>query len=192
MTANVRQSLSSTWTNFKSCKNFKTRNRVVLHVSEENNLGSTPDGWFGSTSKDGSGKLFHQIYQKARHVRTFWPLRRSYRIDCFCFKRFYIRRDTANLCKVRLLLTLSHRGSDNSPLLVVFKWTLYELCICIFRRDLDHSDSVFYTYCSVSEDDESRVFYVFVSPLACSLLRSKVQSFRNSFSYMKITFDWSK
>ena len=154
MTANVRQSLSSTWTNFKSCKNFKTRNRVVLHVSEGNNVGSTPDGWFGTTSKDGSGKPFHQIYQKARHVRTFWPLRRSYRIDCFCFKRGYIRRDTANLCKVRLLLTLSHRGSDNSSLLIVFMWTSYELCLWIYYVMISTNQIAFFKQCSISADDE--------------------------------------
>ena len=34
-----------------------------------------------------------------------------------------------NLIKVRPLFTLSHRGSDNSPLLIVFKWTLYILCM---------------------------------------------------------------
>ena len=39
---------------------------------------------------------------------------------------------TGNLTKVRPLFTLSHRGSDNSPLLIVFKWTLYELCLCIY------------------------------------------------------------
>ena len=37
-----------------------------------------------------------------------------------------------NLTKVRPLVTLSHRGSDNSPLLIVFKWTLYDLCLCIY------------------------------------------------------------
>ena len=40
-----------------------------------------------------------------------------------------------NLTKVRPLFTLSYRGSDNSPLLVVFKWTLFELCICILCHD---------------------------------------------------------
>ena len=39
---------------------------------------------------------------------------------------------SCNLTKVRPLFTLSHRGSDNSPLLIVFKWTLYELCLCIY------------------------------------------------------------
>ena len=33
-----------------------------------------------------------------------------------------------NLTKVKPLFTVSHRGSDNSPLLTVFKWTLYEVC----------------------------------------------------------------
>ena len=37
-----------------------------------------------------------------------------------------------NLTKVNPLCTLSHRGSDNSPLQIVFKWTLYELCLCIY------------------------------------------------------------
>ena len=40
-----------------------------------------------------------------------------------------------NLTKVRPLFTLSYRGSDNSPLLVVFKGTLFELCICILCHD---------------------------------------------------------
>ena len=33
-----------------------------------------------------------------------------------------------NLTNVRPLFTLSHRGSDNSRLLIVFKKALYELC----------------------------------------------------------------
>ena len=48
------------------------------------------------------------------------------------------------------LFTLLHRGSDNSPLLIVFKWTLYELCICILRHDFDQSDNVFKTQCSIN------------------------------------------
>ena len=34
--------------------------------------------------------------------------------------------------KTRRLFTLSHTGSDNSSLLIVFKWTFYELCLCIY------------------------------------------------------------
>ena len=42
-----------------------------------------------------------------------------------------------NLTKPRSLFTLSHRGSDNSPLLIVFKWTLYELrCIMILTNQI--------------------------------------------------------
>ena len=33
--------------------------------------------------------------------------------------------------------------SDNSPLLFVFKRTLYELCICILHHDFNQSESVF-------------------------------------------------
>ena len=38
-----------------------------------------------------------------------------------------------NLTKVRPLFTLWHRGSDNYPLLIVFKWTLYELSLCLYN-----------------------------------------------------------
>ena len=30
------------------------------------------------------------------------------------------------------LFTLSHRGSDYFPLQIMFKWTLFELCLCIY------------------------------------------------------------
>ena len=33
-----------------------------------------------------------------------------------------------NLTKVRPLFTHSNRGSENFPLLIMFKWTLFELC----------------------------------------------------------------
>ena len=42
---------------------------------------------------------------------------------------------------------------------MVFKWTLYELCICILRYDFDQSDKVFKTQCSIIEDDVSRLAY---------------------------------
>ena len=45
-----------------------------------------------------------------------------------------------NLTKVRPLFT--NRGSDYSPLLNVFKLTLYELCLCRLHNDFDQSDSV--------------------------------------------------
>ena len=64
-----------------------------------------------------------------------------------------------NLTKVRPLFTLSHKGSDNSRLLIVFKWTLYEHCICLLHHDFYHSDSVFLAQCSIFEDDESRLAY---------------------------------
>ena len=54
-----------------------------------------------------------------------------------------------NLIKARPLFTLSHRGSDNSPLLILFNWTLNELCICILRHDFDQSDNVFQMMCGV-------------------------------------------
>ena len=61
-------------------------------------------------------------------------------------KMIYFVALTTNLTKVRPLLTLSHRGSDNTPLLIdiVFKWTLNELCICILRQNFDQSGSVFF------------------------------------------------
>ena len=47
-----------------------------------------------------------------------------------------------NLTKVRHLFTPWHRGSDKSPLLIVFKWNFYELCLWLFHNDFDKSDSV--------------------------------------------------
>ena len=64
-----------------------------------------------------------------------------------------------NLNKVRPPFTLSHRGSDNSPLLIVFKRILYGLSICILCHDFDQSDSVFETQCSIIEDYDSRLTY---------------------------------
>ena len=55
-----------------------------------------------------------------------------------------------NLTKVWPLFTLSHRGSDNSPLMIVFMWTLYELCLCIYYVMI----SAYFKQCSIFEDDE--------------------------------------
>ena len=41
-----------------------------------------------------------------------------------------------------------HWGFDNSPLLILFKWTLYELCISILRQDFHKSDSIVQTQCT--------------------------------------------
>ena len=40
--------------------------------------------------------------------------------------------DRINLAKVRPLLTLSHRGSENSPLLIVFSANYIDQSICEF------------------------------------------------------------
>ena len=57
--------------------------------------------------------------------------------------------------------------SDKSPLLIVFKWTLYELCI--LRHDFDQSVQCF-------KDDESR----FVNTIPCNVGQKSGQSFRNT------------
>ena len=51
----------------------------------------------------------------------------------FCIWPTLLELKPLNLTKVRPLFTLLHRGSDNSPLLIMFKWTLY-------LHDFDQSD----------------------------------------------------
>ena len=54
---------------------------------------------------------------------------------------------SGNLTKVRPLFTLSHRGSDNSQLQIMFKWTLYELCFRIYYVMISINQiAVQYTY----------------------------------------------
>ena len=60
----------------------------------------------------------------------------------------------SNLTKVRPLFTLSHRGYDNSPLLIVFMWTLYELCLCIYYVMISTNQIAYLKQCSIFEDDE--------------------------------------
>ena len=57
---------------------------------------------------------------------------------CTCTSKLYSRFQY-NLTKIRPLFKLSHRGSDNSSLLIVFMWIFYELCICILHHDFDQS-----------------------------------------------------
>ena len=76
---------------------------------------------------------------------------------------------------------------NNSPLQMVFKWTLYGLCICILRHDFDHLDSVFYIVQYFSWGWKRFCCYVLVSLRACSLHRSRVQTFRNIFSRIEVT-----
>ena len=66
---------------------------------------------------------------------------------------------------IRPLFQLSQRRSDNSSLLIVFKVTFYELCICKLRHDFEKADSVF-KHSQYFEDDESR----FVVTILCHLL----------------------
>ena len=68
----------------------------------------------------------------------------SYRNSLYSFRlSSHQFSQIGNFTKVRPLSTLSHKRSDNFHLLIVFKWTLYELCICILRHDFDQLDSVF-------------------------------------------------
>ena len=59
-----------------------------------------------------------------------------------------------NLTKVRPLFTLLHRGSDNSPLLIVSLWTLYELCPCIYYVMISTNQIAYFKQYSIFEDDE--------------------------------------
>ena len=54
-----------------------------------------------------------------------------------------------NLTKVRPLFTLSHRGSDNSRLQIVFMWTLYELCSCIYYVMISTNQIAYFKQCSI-------------------------------------------
>ena len=105
------------------------------------------------------------------------------------------------LTKVRPLFTLLYRGSNNSPLLIVFSAnyidqsnvTSYKLCICIIGHDFDQPcrERILSAVQYFWRWQKSFYCYVFLSPRACILLRSKGQSFQHSFSHMKVTFDWS-
>ena len=68
--------------------------------------------------------------------------------------RAVVRRWRYNLTKVRPLFTLSHRGSDNSPLLIVFMWTWYELCVSIYYVMISTNRIAYFKHCSIFEDDE--------------------------------------
>ena len=76
------------------------------------------------------------------------------------YPRFFVTTNVlqstelTNLTKVRHLFTLSHRGSDNSPLLIVFMWTLYELCLCIYYVMISTNQIAYFKQCSIFEDDE--------------------------------------
>ena len=68
--------------------------------------------------------------------------------------------------KVRPLFTLSHRGSDNSLLLMVFKWTLYELYwVMISTNQIAYLNAMQYFW--------------------------RWQNRKPIFSRIKVTIDWS-
>ena len=78
---------------------------------------------------------------------------------------------------------LLHRRYDNSPLLFVFKWTLYELCICILRYDFNQSDSLF---------QMSTVFWSWWKSFWCCVFVSlghdlKVKTLEISGSWIEVT-----
>lgn len=54
-----------------------------------------------------------------------------------CERKALLPIVTYTLTKVRPLFTLLCRRSDNSPWLIMFRWTSYELCICILRQDFN-------------------------------------------------------
>ena len=60
----------------------------------------------------------------------------------FC-KQYQESYSDHNLPKVRPLFTLSHRGSDNSLVLMCSSEFCMNFVICILRHDFDQSDSVF-------------------------------------------------
>ena len=69
---------------------------------------------------------------------------------------------------------------------------LYELCICILCHDFNQSDSVFYMHGFIFLRWWKSFFcYIFMSIRGYSLLWSKCQSFRNTFSCIKVRFEWS-
>ena len=87
----------------------------------------------------------------------------------------HIHYTKINLAKGRHVCTLLHRGSDNSPLLILFKWTLYELC-CLhaasgFRPIRQHILNALQYFLRWWK---SFCWYLFMSP-HFSLLRSKGQ-----------------
>ena len=88
------------------------------------------ENWTGSEWKQRkTGKLFKITSKYTFHIIGiifYWKTKKLKKPDLPVDYIFL------NLTKVRPLFTLLHRGSDNSPLLIVFKWTLYELCLCIY------------------------------------------------------------
>ena len=107
--------------------------------------------------------------------------------------RVYLRPCNSHFCynltKVRPLFTLSHRGSDN-PYYLSCSNELCSLHIASWFRPINAINAVQVQY--FWRWGKSFCCYVFVSPRACSLLRSKGQSFQKTFSRIKVTIDWSK
>ena len=135
--------------------------------------------------------LWHGVSVYNGHLRAFGSGAVTTCVYNFCMSSLGIEHQTfrmrGNLTKVRPLLSLSQGWFNNSPLQMVFKWTLYGLCICILRHDFDHLDSVFYIVQYFSWGWKKFCCYVLVSLRACSLHRSRVQTFRNIFSRIEVT-----
>ena len=85
------------------------------------------------------------IDRKVLWKATYW-LRQIFHlikiVDIYFTKGF-------DLTIVIPLFKLSHTGSDNSLFLILFKWTLYELCIWLLYHDFDQWECVFPTQCSI-------------------------------------------
>ena len=90
-----------------------------------------------------------------------------------------------NLTKIIPLFPLSYTRSE-SQLLIVFKWTLYELCIAYCVMISTNQISYFKCNAVFWKWWKSFCCYFIVSPRACCL-RSKGKNFRNNFSHIKVT-----
>ena len=86
-------------------------------------------------TKLGSRYAAANIVTCCRHPSKRW--------SCSLWLNFHDHEGNSIWLKSEPLFRLSHRGSENSPLLIMFKWTLHELCICKLHHDFDWSDSIF-------------------------------------------------
>ena len=65
-----------------------------------------------------------------------WNTHPCVTVDAMCFLKLFV----INMTKVRSLFTLSHRGSDNSPLLISSSEHCINFVVCILRHVFDQSE----------------------------------------------------
>ena len=112
---------------------------------------------------------------------TFYPLLINF---------FYsIWHYMTNLTKIRPLYTISHRGSDNSTLQIVSKWTLYELCLRMYYAMISTNQIAYFKRSAVYWRWQNRVVYF---QLHCiMILTNQIAYFKRSALFLRMTKSFS-